>query len=802
MMYYILIAWIFGITGIGKVWALTGQTCALLAIVCLIVQCVLIKFPQLNLQSIRLIRLSLLCLLSFNLAYVYADSALTQRLSLRELTAKPAEVIVHVKSLNQLQSKHIQQQIMVLNDRKQPVKWLAYVYPSLDSQLELGQYYRLYGEMLPAHSYAIEGAFDQEKWFLQQNIMAAFRVKKAEKLTEQQLYAMGFMSYLRQQHSIVAEIQLAIEQQRLKLRNTLQQQSLHHSGLLLALLTGDQSLLSPEVEALFKRMGLSHLLAISGPHVLIFAAMLCWMIHRLIIRFAPSWYLRYPKPYLLMIPFCMGVLLYTAFVGFEIPALRTLLTSCIVAVLILLRFKLQALQVLLLSAAILLFLDPFSILSAAFWLSYCACLVLLRIYQTIQQQPEQLMLTRYAQLKLYIAILFESQWKIFLALLPLMLVFFQQVVWIAPFSNMLALPWLSLLVVPLSIIATLCLWVVPPLGILLFKLNDLGVSFLLSILNTGDQIFGSTLQNIAMSWTVMFGLILGLIILFLPRGVVPKSWSVVCFLPIFILDESKHAFELQILDVGQGQAIFLQNHDQQMMIDMGGHYDEQKFSVGQQLIRPFLNSRGISNLDQLVLTHLDQDHSGAYFSLRSTLPIQTIYSNEQVHVMPESQFNYCHSGQVWQLEGVKIQVLSPKQQQLTEVTDNQNELSCVLYVQVQNAQPYANFLLMGDAGWEAEYQILKDYPDLKVDVLVLGHHGSKNSSAYDFLKQLKPKIAIASAGINNRYGHPSKLTLQRLNELKIPLYSTIDKGSIQFIQAQDQTIQLNFYRDQQRWLNR
>ena len=82
--------------------------------------------------------------------------------------------------------------------------------------------------------------------------------------------------------------------------------------------------------------------------------------------------------------------------------------------------------------------------------------------------------------------------------------------------------------------------------------------------------------------------------------------------------------------------------------------------------------------------------------------------------MPESQFNYCHSGQVWQLEGVKIQVLSPKQQQLTEVTDNQNELSCVLYVQVQNAQPYANFLLMGDAGWEAEYQILKDYPDLKV----------------------------------------------------------------------------------------
>lgn len=802
MMYYVLIAWILGIAGMGKVWALTGQTCVLLAIVWLIVQGLLFKFPQLNLQLIRFIQRSLLCLFSFNLAYLYADSALTQRLSLRELTARPAEVVVHVKSLNQLQSNHVQQQIVVLNNRKQPVKWLAYIRPSSNTSLELGQYYRLQGKVLPAHSYAIAGAFDQEKWFLQQNIMSAFQVQSAEKLTEQQLYAMGLMSYVRQQQRMVAKILLAIEQQRLKLRNTLQKQSLHHSGLLLALLTGDQSLLSPEVEELFKRMGLSHLLAISGPHVLIFAALLCWAIHRLIIRFAPSWYLRYPKPYLLVIPFCMGGLLYSAFVGFEIPALRTLLTSCILAVLILSKFKLQALQVLLLSAAILLFLDPFSILSAAFWLSYCACLVLLRIYQTLQQQPEQLTLTRYAQLKLYIGILFESQWKIFLALLPLMLIFFQQVVWIAPFSNLLALPWLSLLVVPLSIIATLCLWVIPPLGILLFKLNDLGLSFLLSILNTGDQIFGSTVQNIAMNWTVMSGLALGLIILFLPRGVVPKSWSIVCFLPIFILDESQHPFELQILDVGQGQAVFLQNHDQQMMIDMGGHYDEQKFSVGQQLIRPFLNSRGISNLDQLVLTHLDQDHSGSYFSLRSTLPIQTIYSNEQVQVMPESQFNYCHSGQVLQLDGVKIQVLSPQQQQLTEVPNNQNELSCVLYIQVQNAQPYANFLLMGDAGWEAEYQILKDYPDLKVDVLVLGHHGSKNSSAYDFLKQFKPKVAIASAGFNNRYGHPSQLTLQRLNELKIPLYNTIDKGSIQFIQTQNQTMQLHFYRDQQRWLNR
>lgn len=789
-------------TGMGKVWSLTSAICVMFAVLWIINQILAVKLPNFKPQFVRFLSISFLCLFSFNLAYLYADHALTERMALRELTSKPTEVIVHVKNLNVIQSNHIQQQVMVLDYRKQPVKWLAYIQPSSKTPLELGQYYRLRGKILPAHSYAIEGAFDQEKWFLQQNIMSAFQVQEIERLSEQQLYAVGQMSYLRQQQSSTAKFLLAIERQRLSLRNTLRDQSLHNAGLLLALLTGDQSLLSPDVEDLFKRMGLSHLLAISGPHVLIFAALLCWSLHWLIIRFNPTWYLHYPKPYLLVLPFCMGVLLYSAFVGFEIPALRTLFTSLIITVLILCKFKLQPVQILLFSAAILLFFDPFSILSAAFWLSYGACLVLLRIYQTLQQQPTQVAETRLRQLKSYVVLLFESQWKIFIALLPLMLIFFQQVVWIAPFSNIVALPWLSVLVVPLNIIATICLWIFQPLGLLLFQLNDFSLSLLLSILNGADQIVGSTVQSVAMSWAVMFGLILGLCILFLPRGVVPKSWVVVCVFPIFIFDKSKQPFELQILDVGQGQAIYLQKQDQQMMIDMGGNYDEQKFSVGQQLIRPFLNSKGVSHLDQLILTHLDQDHSGAYYSLRSTLPIQTIYSNEKVKVMPESQFHYCHAGQVWEMEGVKIQVISPRKEQLAEVSNHQNELSCVLYIQVENAYPYANFLFMGDAGWEAEYQILKAYPDLKVDVLVLGHHGSKHSSAYDFLKRLKPKIAIASAGFSNRYGHPSILTQQRLNEVQIPLYTTIDKGSIQFIQTEDQQIQMQFYRDQQRWLNR
>lgn len=799
-MYIAMIAWILGTAAIGKDWALTDLSCVIFGVCTVFCYAFKYKCSRFRPQLTNFVSVLFLSLFSFNWAYLHANDALHQRMALRELTPKQAEVVVYVHSLNQIQPHRIQQPIVVLNHRKQPVQWLAYLSSKDQHPLELGQYYRLRGQILPAHSYAMEGVFDQEKWFLQRNLMSAFQVQAVQRLTEQQVELLGQQAFVKAQQRWYAQFFLAMEQQRLNLRNILHQAKLQNSGLLLALLTGDESLLTPDVEHLFQGLGLSHLLAISGPHVLIFALMLCWALHHVIVRFMPIWYLRVPKPYLLILPFCFGVFLYTALVGFEIPALRTLLSSILIALFVLFQLPLRPVQVLLLSAALLLYFDPFSILSAAFWLSYGSCLILFRIYQTLQQHPAQAVPSGYGQFKQKLALLFESQWKIFIALSPLMLIFFQKIVWIAPLSNLIALPWVSILVVPLSILAALCLWLCPAFGLLLFKLNDISLSGLISLLQMLELIFGSSVQNVAISWIGVLGLIVGLIILFLPRGVIPKTWGIVCFLPIFMLDQSQQPFELQILDVGQGQAIFVQQGDQQMMIDMGGNYDEDKFSVGRQLILPFLNHKGIKHLDQLILTHLDQDHSGGYMSLQSLLPIQSIYSNQQVQVPPTSQFNYCHTGQVWQWEGLKIEVLSPRPAQLSQVATNQNEYSCVVYIQVANAYPYANFLIMGDAGWETEYRLLKDYPNLKVDVLVLGHHGSKHSSAYDFLKRLNPKLTIASAGFNNRYGHPSLYTQRRLKALNIPLFSTANHGSVQFIQAKDGRMQLHLYREQLSWL--
>ena len=742
-------------------------------------------------------------MLFLTVGYHYAQSALQQRLAYKETKVEDAEVIVYIAKINQLGAETIQQEIQVLNRHVQPVQWLGFQKRISNEQtvLELGKYYRLTGEIRPAHSYAVRGVFDVEQWYLQRNLMSGFKLKQIQPLSESEISALGYTSYLRKQQGVLNKIQLGIEHQRLNIRHFIYSQPLSHKGLILALLTGDESFLDKETTAFFQRFGISHLLAISGPHVLIFAVMLCWLLQKVLNRYWPQIFLKIPRPYALLLPFCCCVLLYCAFVGFEIPALRTLLSCFCLSVLIWLRQKISALTLLLLSASLLLLFDPFSILSAAFWLSYGACFVLLRIYQT----TIRLDLTRpqswQKKLVFSLKLLVESQWKIFVALMPLVIIFFKQVSWVSPISNLVAIPLISLLVVPLEVLAAFTFYLFEPLSSLLFQLADWVLVFLLGILNGLDALLPIKLYPIALNtWQVILLIVLSIIV-FMPKPSLPKSWLVLGLIPLLGFSSQNRPFELIVLDVGQGQAVYMQHGQQHAMIDVGGSYDESKFSVAKQIIQPFLSKQGVSQLDQLILTHLDQDHSGSYAKLKNELSINQVYSNQQLDVATTSNFNYCQQGQIWHWsEKVEIKILSPKANQLAQVPYQQNELSCVVYIQVKDVQPYQYFLIMGDAGWQTEFQLLQDYPDLKVDVLVLGHHGSRHSSAYAFLKHYQPKLAIASAGFNNRYGHPSTLTQARLKALKIPLLTTVEQGSIGFIVQSTGIIELTTQRQTRQWL--
>ncbi len=802
-----LLSWIAGITLMGYHFSFAARTWWLWLILAIVIFCTGLYKGYSYQQSIwhKLLLLVISSWALFCTGFYYADSALEQRLSLREVEAQPFEAIVYIKKIDELTEEGPKQTAEVLNRHAQPVDWLLYLNQSNDQftqqHLRLGHYYRLHGTIKPAHSYAVAGAFDQEKWFLQQNIMSAYRVRHIQLLSQDEIDRLGYQPHLKQQHRLQAKFLLNVEIMRLSFREMLQASAFQHKGLLLALLTGDESLLSNRLKQQFQQLGISHLLAISGPHVLIFALMLTWLLKCMIQRYAPTLYLWQPRQILLLLPFGLSVLLYVAFVGFEIPALRTLFTVIIGSLFLLFRQSIQPLILLIYSASLLLIYDPFSILSAAFWLSYGACFILLRIYQSIEQGPPQnQVLTKTQQYVWALKILIESQWKVFIALLPLVLIFFQQIAWFAPLSNLIAIPLLSTLIVPLDIIAA-CIWlVVPAFGQLLFQLNDGLLSILMWILNHVQQL---SPQLYAVSYTplMLLSLTLGLVILFMPTGTIPKIWGAICILPIFGGIKAQPMI-LNVLDVGQGQAIFLQHPQQTLMIDTGGSYDETRFGMGERVIIPFLRQHGVRKLDHVVLSHLDQDHSGAFAAIQKAFAITQVQSNERDQKMPfKNNFSLCQQGQTWSYSNLKIAILSPDREGLSFAKYQQNEQSCVVYLQFFNAQPYQNFLIMGDAGWETEYKLLKQYPDLKVDVLVLGHHGSKHSSTYDFLATLKPKLAIASAGFENHYGHPSRELQSRLDALKIPLLNTAQTGSLSFIFGSE-TVELKQQRQQRKWLQR
>ncbi|WP_445407209.1 DNA internalization-related competence protein ComEC/Rec2 [Acinetobacter seifertii] len=749
----------------------------------------------------------LLCTTSlFIVGYQYAENALIERLQQRETDSKNVDIIVYIKKLSEEKNNKVQQTAQVLNLSKESVNWLLYLKNDnqdglkSNQRLELGHYYRLSGKTKPAHSYATTGAFDQEKWFIQRNIMSGFTVQHIEPLSLDEIYRLGYQQHLKEQQSFFNRFHLNIEKLRLTFRYLLHNSSLQQKGLLLALLTGDESLLSDETQLQFKQLGIAHLLAISGPHVLIFAIMLSWVCHQLICRYYPQIYLWKPKQVLLAVPFSFGVLIYTAFVGFEIPALRTLLSVFIFISFLILKQPLKPFALLVYSASLLLLMDPFSVLSAGFWLSYGACFILLRIYQTIVQLPEQHFLSLSSKLIFMSKVLIESQGKIFIALSPLTLLFFQQISWVAPLTNIVAVPIVGGVIVPSNILAACAWFIVKPFGNMLFQFNDILLSILLSCLSLLEKL-SLPLQGISLTPLALFAVSLGILILFLPKGVFPKTWGVLCCFPLIVVNKTNQQIQLHILDVGQGQAIFLQHPEQNWLIDTGGSYDEKKFSIGQNVVVPFLRQQGVKQLDRVVLSHLDQDHSGAFPAIQQEIPVKQVLSNEQSSNTLKQSFQYCHQGQHWQYPEVDIQVLWPKQKDLVFVSSQQNQYSCVVYLHFKGVSGYQNFLIMGDAGWEAEYELLKDYPSLKVDVLILGHHGSKHSSAYDFLATLKPKLAIASAGFDNRYGHPSQEVINRLKALHIPLKSTVEQGTLSFVLESHKMV-LHDRRFERLWLRR
>ena len=239
------------------------------------------------------------------------------------------------------------------------------------------------------------------------------------------------------------------------------------------------------------------------------------------------------------------------------------------------------------------------------------------------------------------------------------------------------------------------------------------------------------------------------------------------------IDKSGYVY---FLDVGQGDSALIRypNNKLNILIDTGGMYSS---SLATNITIPFLRALGMNEIDYLILTHGDYDHMGEAINLVENFKVEKVIFNcgefndleqELIQVLIKKKIPYYSCIKELNVDNKKLYFLNNKDY------DNENDNSSVVYTKFGNYK----FLFMGDAGVEVEEDLIEKYNLKDIDVLKVGHHGSKTSSSEGFIDEINPKYSIISVGKNNRYGHPNKEVLDNLKESKV--YRTDQDGSIMF----------------------
>jgi len=591
------------------------------------------------------------------------------------------------------------------------------------------------------------GTFDYEGWLFARGIQATGYIRSWE--GNQALPAPGFRS--------------TFHRTRQTLYDHLREQTQHlpFAGVLIALALGQRQDLSEAHKALLLTTGTQHLIAISGLHIGMIAAALFFLTRRLWSCF-PSACVSLPAQKVAALAGLLGALAYAALAGFSIPTQRALMMVSLVMLSLVAQRWYPARHIFSVTLVSVLLLQPHAVISAGFWLSFSAVAIILLI---LRGPPSRWPAWMRVQLGLS------------LGLVPFTLLFFQQVSWVAPLANALAIPVFSVLIVPLVFLAGLLITSVPAVSQLLLWCSDQALQLLWHWLVWLGQWGTLSLPSLA-PWMTALAMI-GYLYCIVAKGIPLRYLGVLGFGLLFFAKPSRvdeGEIKLTVLDVGQGLAVVVQTHQHTLVFDAGPKFNR-SFNAGSAVVVPFLKAKGIQAIDQLMISHGDNDHRGGAQSIVAQLTVKAVSSGEPERLKGINS-TACYAGQTWVWDGVVFEVLAPT----ADNTMTGNNRSCVLRIQSRGQR----VLLTGDIEAPVERQLLKIAPEkLAVDLLSVPHHGSLTSSTPAFVAATSPEIAIFSTGYRNRFGFPKATIRQRYQQQHTALYNTASQGAISFTSKAD-----------------
>jgi competence protein ComEC len=784
------LAFVFGAFCLQQLSALPDAYWGLLLIPLLLIN---IKLINVNQHFLALLKRPALILSSFLFGFFWAATFAEIRLS-DELPAawenKPIQIVGVVASVSELTERgerfRFDIEKILTNDAIAPRHIsLSYYAPGAwdepllqkgprFAQFKAGERWKFTVRLKRPHGTHNPHGFDFESWALAENIRATGSIKA--KADNQKL-----QDFVWRPSYIVDHLRERIQQ-----RISLALAGKPYTGVIQALVMGEDSQIAADDWQLFLRTGTSHLMSISGLHITMLSGFL-FALTTFVWRRIPALLIRLPARKAAALAGMMTAMVYALIAGFAVPTQRTLYMLMVFALALWTGRQLVISQVLAMALFVVVLLDPWAVISAGFWLSFGAVAMLsfalgARIGHTHWFKAS-----------------IQTQWAVTIGMVPLLLIMFNQVSMVSPFANAIAIPIISFVVTPLALLGSF-------LSVdFVLKLAYHALDVCMLLLKWFNQLPDVVWQqHAAPQWTLLPATI-GLLWLLLPRGV-PMRWlGYFGLLPMLLITPQRPGagdMKVTVLDVGQGLSVSVQTATHTMLYDAGGKYSEQA-DAGSRIVLPFLRGEGVSKLDGFIVSHNDNDHSGGMHTILAQMPVSWLGTSFPARIEHKIRTVSCYSGQRWVWDDVVFEMLHPQPYSVDDAALSDNNRSCVLKI----TSASGSLMLTGDIERRVEMEMIERMKNnqasasLKSDILIAPHHGSKTSSSVEFINAVGPDLTIFTAGYLNRFRHPRPEIEQRYADAQSEIMRSDYHGAITlnfFAKVSERAVKATSWREQNR----